>query len=117
MKHKIYHYNFGWRDFGDTSMTNLLDMVKVQSKNQLLRLSEVVAAFQSDAFLLLHVIIVDSLLKVLSFALKEGKVAVHCHAGLGRTGVLIACYLVYYLRYQEIKYNIIENNLVLVTSL
>ena len=40
MKHKIYHYNFGWRDFGDTSMTNLLDMVKVQSSNQSKRLSE-----------------------------------------------------------------------------
>ena len=36
MKHKIYHYNFGWRDFGDTSMTNLLDMVKVQSNNQII---------------------------------------------------------------------------------
>ncbi|MGH0127618.1 UNVERIFIED_CONTAM: hypothetical protein FKN15_035258 [Acipenser sinensis] len=33
--------------------------------------------------------------KVLTFALKEGKVAVHCHAGLGRTGVLVACYLIY----------------------
>lgn len=24
--------------------------------------------------------------KVLAFAVKEGRVAVHCHAGLGRTG-------------------------------
>ncbi|XP_063731705.1 protein tyrosine phosphatase domain-containing protein 1 isoform X1 [Eleginops maclovinus] len=36
--------------------------------------------------------------KVLAFALKEGRVAVHCHAGLGRSGVLIACYLIYTLR-------------------
>ncbi|KAM3842240.1 LOW QUALITY PROTEIN: protein tyrosine phosphatase domain-containing protein 1-like [Diretmus argenteus] len=32
---------------------------------------------------------------VKSFAIQEGKMTVHCHAGLGRTGVLLACYLVF----------------------
>ncbi len=26
------------------------------------------------------------MVKVMSFAMQEGKMAVHCHAGLGRTG-------------------------------
>ncbi|XP_003725586.1 protein tyrosine phosphatase domain-containing protein 1 [Strongylocentrotus purpuratus] len=39
------------------------------------------------------------MVKVMTFAVKEGKVGVHCHAGLGRTGVLIACYLIYAKRF------------------
>ncbi|TMS39346.1 hypothetical protein L596_005885 [Steinernema carpocapsae] len=33
--------------------------------------------------------------KVVWFALQQGRIAVHCHAGLGRTGALIAAYLIW----------------------
>lgn len=29
------------------------------------------------------------MVKVMAFALQEGKIAVHCHAGLGRTGIFV----------------------------
>lgn len=42
----VYYYNFAWKDYGDASLSSLLNMVKV-----------------------------------LAFAVSEGRVAVHCHAG------------------------------------
>ncbi|KAI6176013.1 hypothetical protein M3Y97_00752800 [Aphelenchoides bicaudatus] len=39
--------------------------------------------------------VVLDIIKVMNFSLKEGgKIAVHCHAGLGRTGSIIACHMV-----------------------
>lgn len=41
--------------------------------------------------------LVMRIVQVMSFTVNEKrqKVAVHCHAGLGRTGLVIACYLIY----------------------
>ena len=42
----VFFYNFGWKDYGEPSLTGILDITKV-----------------------------------LAFALTQGKVAIHCHAG------------------------------------
>ena len=42
----VYYYNFALKDYGDATMSKLLDMVKV-----------------------------------VAFAVQEGRVAIHCHAG------------------------------------
>jgi protein tyrosine phosphatase domain-containing protein 1 len=49
----VYFYNFGWKDYGEATLTSLLDMVKV-----------------------------------MAFAVTEGKVAIHCHAGESTTDIL-----------------------------
>jgi len=45
-----------------------------------------------------------NIVQVLTFSLEnDKKTAVHCHAGLGRTGLVIACYFIYNLGYNAEK--------------
>lgn len=41
--------------------------------------------------------------KVISFAISEGACAVHCHAGLGRTGVVCAAWLIFEMGFTDVE--------------
>lgn len=46
--------------------------------------------------------------KVLAFSVQEGKVAVHCHAGLGRTGKLQLLYHYFQCKFSDILFSLIS---------
>uniref|UniRef100_A0A0N4ZBC6 TYR_PHOSPHATASE_2 domain-containing protein n=1 Tax=Parastrongyloides trichosuri TaxID=131310 RepID=A0A0N4ZBC6_PARTI len=55
--------------------------------------------------------LIGNIVKVMHFSLNQGNMAIHCHAGLGRTGTVIAAYLIWYnkLRYDE-AINLVRKN-------
>jgi protein tyrosine phosphatase domain-containing protein 1 len=77
----VYYYNYGFADYSTVNMPKMVDMVKVFC-----------FAIENGKVKLSHcqILFINSEIKF--------KVAIHCHAGLGRTGLFIACYLIYKFR-------------------
>lgn len=79
----ILCFNFGWVDMSVPTVEHVLNIVQVCLNNISLITGKNINSYNNE--------------KVMSIQLKDpqSKIAVHCHAGLGRTGLAIACYLVY----------------------
>ncbi|EDV25221.1 uncharacterized protein TRIADDRAFT_56940 [Trichoplax adhaerens] len=72
---------------------SILAMARPNTRN--IEMFNMMQRFHEDDYGVRSLHSILDMVKVMDFAIQEGKVAVHCHAGLGRTGVLIACYLIY----------------------
>nr|CCA14733.1 conserved hypothetical protein [Albugo laibachii Nc14] len=77
MAQKIQFYNFGWEDMTVPTLSLMMDIVKVMT------------SMLQDGMQKVGAVFIPS--KVLNFC----QVAVHCHAGYGRTGLAIACALIF----------------------